>query len=100
MTINDKISQFLNEKGISYTEIAKERGTTPQSISQLLRKEKAAVDFALWLAERHPEIDLNLLLKPGRVLSIVAEPRSKYGASPATKEDILKEIEIVLDKFL
>lgn len=99
MTTNEKISQFLTEKGISYTDIAKERGTTPQSISQLLKKKKAALDFVLWLAERNPEIDLNLLLKPGRVSSIIAEPPVKYGQSGNVKQEILKEVEAVLDKY-
>lgn len=54
----------------------------------------------MWLAERNPEIDLNLLLKPGRVLSIVAEPVEKYGKTLDHKKEILKEIEVILDKYL
>lgn len=100
MTINDKILQFLHEKKITFTDIAKERGVTPQSISQLLKKDKAALDFVLWLVERYPEIDLNLLLKPGRVNNIVAEPRPVYEKSTPAKTQILKEIENVLEKYL
>ncbi len=100
MTINDKILQFLSEKKISFTEIGKERGVTPQSVSQALKKEKAQLDFVLWLVERNPEIDLNLLLKPGKVSSIVAEPKPTYGNSVDRKAEILREISTVLDKHL
>lgn len=100
MTINDKILQFLSEKKISFTEIAKERGVTPQSISQSLKKKNAQLDFVLWLVERNPEIDLNLLLKPGRVNSIVAEPKPTYGNSIDRKSEIMKEIGAILDKHL
>lgn len=100
MTINEKILQFLTEKKISFTEIAKERGVSPQSISQSLKKDKAALDFVLWLVERNPEIDLNLLLKPGRVTSIVAEPKPNYGDRAERKAEIMKEIGAILDRNL
>ena len=100
MTINDKILQFLAEKKISFTEIAKERGVTPQNISQSLKKDKAALDFILWLAEKYPEIDLNLLLKPVKVDSIVSEPRQHYGNLSDQKPEIMKKIADVLDKYI
>lgn len=100
MTINDKILQFLAENKISFTEIAKERGVTTQAISQLLKKKNAQLDFVLWLVERNPEIDLNLLLKPGKVISIVAETKPVYGNSVDRKAEIMKELTAVIDKFL
>ena len=101
MTISSKISRFLEEKGISYTELAKAHGSSPQNISKILRKNgKVQLDFIIWLVERYPEIDLNSLIKPGKVLSIVNEDPGIYGKSPAKKEAILREIGLLLDKHL
>jgi hypothetical protein len=100
MTINEKILQFLSEKKISITEIAKERGVSTQAISQLLKKKNTQLDFVLWLVERNPEIDLNLLLRPGKSGGIVAETKPTYENSADRKAGILKELDVVLDKYL
>lgn len=101
MTISDKISRFLDEKGVTYTELGEKHGSSPQNISKMLRKNgKVPLDFILFLIGLYPEIDLNALIKPGKVHSIVSEEREKYGKDAATKDEILSEIGKILDKYL
>ena len=103
MRINTKILKFFQERGISHTEIAASYGGTPQNIWNILNKETGKVpwDFLVWIAEKHPEININTLLqKETTNLSLVAEPPSIYEKRPATKEEILTEVKAVLDKYL
>ncbi|MEC5156623.1 hypothetical protein [Chryseobacterium sp. MP_3.2] len=102
MKINAKILKFFQEKGISKKEIADSYGGTSQNIWNILNKEsgKVPLDFLIWLAENHPELNINVLLQPDTDASLVSEPYSVYEKKPATKEEILAEISKVLDKYL
>ena len=102
MKINAKILKFFKDREVSNTEIANSYGGSSQNIWNILNKEngKIPLDFLIWIAENYPELNINELLRSEREGSIVSEPYVIYDKKPATKQEILKEIEIILDKYL
>ncbi|MGV8914344.1 MAG: hypothetical protein ACOH1X_02735 [Kaistella sp.] len=102
MRINTKILKFFQELGVSNKEIADSYGGTPQNIWNILNKdtERVPLDFLIWIAENYPQLNINSLLKKDNNSSIISEPYTVYEKRPATKQDILKEISAILDKYL
>lgn len=101
MKINRKISRFLEAKKISNKEAAESYGTSPQSMSNILNKENGKVPFDLiiWLARKHPELDMNDLLREENDTYIICENKTSYEKIPVSKDEILKEMSKILDKY-
>ena len=102
MRINTKILKFFQERGVSNKEIADSYGGSSQNIWNILNKdtERVPLDFLIWIVEHYPELNINTLLKKDNTQSLVSEPYTVYEKKPATKEEIMKEISAVLDKYL
>ena len=102
MKINTKISEFLEKKGISQKEIAESYGGTVQNISNILNRDtgKVPFDFLIWLANNHPELNLNSILETDTQNYLVHEERATYGNSVELKSKIMSEVRMILDKYL
>lgn len=102
MKINTKLLKFFQDKGISHVQIAESYGGTRQGVWNMLNNKngKVPLDFLIWLAEHHPEVNINALLHSDGTESIVQESASNYEKRPATKAQIVAEIAKVLDKYL
>lgn len=101
MKTNKKISLYFEEKDISQVEIAESYGGSPQNISNILNRDSGKVpfEFLVWLAEHHPDLDINALLQEKNDRYIIRESKSEYAKLPVSKDEILQEVSKVLDKY-
>lgn len=102
MTVKEKLKQYLQEKKLTHTSIAKAYGTKPQTISKMLsEKGNVTLDFVVWFSTNYPDVDMNKLIVPGRVRNIIREESTPYGEGrPINKEKILEEIGKILDQYI
>ena len=102
MKINQKILKFFSDKDIGIAEVARNYGTSRQNLTQILNKESGNVpmEFLIWLAENYPELNFNELLQEKNDNYTIRESKAEYGKSSTTKEEILKEVSKILDKYL
>lgn len=99
MKINEKISQFLEDKKISLSEIGRRYGTTHQTISNYLNGNRALpLDFLVWLLSEFPDMDANKLLREDNTY-FVADNRGEYGKK-LTKKEALDIISRVMDDLI
>lgn len=102
MKINEKILRFFSDKGISQKEIAESYGISSQNMSNIFNRDSGKVpfEFLVWLAEHHPELDLNALLRKDEEHFLIRESSADYKTTSDIKNKILKDISKILDKNL
>ena len=100
MNIKQQINTFLEINQITVTEIARRTNTTQQNMWRILKGPgKVSLEFVVWLANEFPEIDLEMLFRNKRepTLDCFDQIDTK---SAIRKQEALKEIEGILDKYI
>lgn len=102
MKINEKISMFIEEKGVKNSFLADKLEISHQYLGQILKgKKNVTLDFLLNLKKEYPEIDLNKLTEDNfSNISILNEPNADYGKNRDGDKyyNSLQEIKKVLEK--
>lgn len=80
MTINEKVFNFLKEKGAKNSYLALRLDISQQYLGQILKgKKNVTLDFLLNLKKEYPEIDLNKLTEDNfSNIVILNEPNEEY----------------------
>lgn len=102
MKINEKILKYFEDQGISKTEIAESYGGSAQNVWNILNREsgKVPLEFLVWVAENHPDLDLNSVLRKSDQNYTVHEDHAVYVKPQDIKQKIMEEINGILNKYL
>lgn len=96
----ERLSQFLRNRGISYSQAAREIGRHRNTIDNWVKKENLSAENLLTLVEVYPELSKSypeLNLAP--VVNVVSEPVESYTNMQDLSEACQKKIEHYRNKL-